>query len=275
MANLARLLLMIVILVFTCGNGVCFAGQSWERLQDGRVVIDLLGERLAFDPQDAALVSFWRTHDGHNYTLTLDEALNDVDKAREFSNGPGVAEYGIWVDVQVSGRDAQNPGRPFLGKFPWADLPTTSPTKPLEFSIVPGGQSTESITARYPTHNRAQRPPNKYFPEAKGTSQVGFTAYPSMTAYSIKRGFPTETYYVLPGARRQPPSNIDLLVICSVSGSPWRYCAFQQLSADLRLAMFLEWGENSFPESSWVGLDQLARTIAADIFIDHTREDFQ
>lgn len=275
-----RIILAAVPLIFLSCSGA--SSKPWETLPDGRVVIEILHERLAFDPQDVNLVSFQRNDEGKHHTLTLADAIADPDGARVFFVGPRMPQLGIWVNLNISKERAVNPERPFLGKYDWEDLPRTSPTVPLRFSILPdnkpltfGKDPIAGVMRWIRPHERPPSPPYIYFTKALGPSEFGFTSYPFEDPLPEQKHNGAQSIYVLPGSQRLKSSEAVLQVTCEVSGSPWRYCHFTQFSEDELVRIFLRWGENKFPEGSWKQLDRLIQDISAQIFIDRTGGDFE
>lgn len=274
------MILVAVPLIFLCSSGA--SSQSWEILQDGRVVIEIFHERLAFDPQDANLVSFQRSYEGKYHTLTLADAMSNPERARAFFAGPRLRHLGVWANLNISKESSVNPERPFLGKFNWEDLPRTSPTVPLRFSILPDNEPLTfekdpiaGVMRWIRPHERPPSPPYTYFTRALRPSEFGFTSYLFEDPLPEQKHNGAQSIYVLPGSQRLKSSEVILQVTCEVSGSPWRYCHFIQFSKDELVSIFLEWAENKFPESSWKKLDVSVQRIAAQIFIDRTEGDFK
>lgn len=278
--NFIRVFIAAISLIFFSWSGA--SAKPWEILPDGRVVIEIFHERLAFDPQDANLVSFQRSYEGKYHTLTLADAMSNPDRARAFFIGPRLRHLGVWANINISKENSVNPERRFLGKFNWENLPRTSPTVPLRFSILPdnkplafGKDPIAGVMRWIRPHERPPSPPYIYFTKALGPSEFGFTSYPFEDPLPEQKHNGAQSIYVLPGLQRLKNSEAVLQVTCEVSGSPWRYCHFIQFSKDELVSTFLEWGENKFPESSWKKLDVSAQRIAAQIFIDRTEGDFK
>jgi hypothetical protein len=276
----ARFIFLITLLLFSVSSAAANA-RPWEILSDGRIVIEIFNERLAFHPQDASLVSFKRYHDGTLLTMKLSEAIARPDEARAFFLGPRRKHEGIVVAVNIIRESASNRKRPLLGKFAWDDLPRTNPTRPLSFNILPvneivayGRDHKTGEMRSHRAHERPPTPPYQYYRTAFGPSENGFTWYPFEDPLpgQKKNGF--KTIYMLPGSQRIEKSNHDLMVTCSRVGAPFRMCAYKQISKDSLVTFQVEWGENKFPERSWTKLDDLFHRIAATVF-DRTEKDFE
>lgn len=272
---------LIGLLLFSICN-IPAVAQPWETLSNGKIVIEIFNERLAFEPEDASLISFKRSHDGTYSTLKLVDAITHPDEARAFFLGPRLKHVGIIVELNISRESASNPQRPFLGEYSWDDLPRTSPTEPLTFNILPTneimGNGRDYKTGEMRAHRAHERPitpPYQYYRTAFGPSENGFTWYPFEDPLPEQKKNGVHTIYMLPGSQRTEKSNHDLQVICSRVGAPWRMCRYTQLSKDSLVRFNVRWGENKFPESSWKKLDSLFHRIAATVFIDRTETDFE
>lgn len=252
------------------------SAESLDVLPDGRNVIQIFRERIAFDVKDAKNVEFGRVHDGSLLTLPLEKAIVDVEDAQAFFQGFRLSHIGIFVRIHLI---QQIPDRDLLGKFHWKDYPRTNPTRPLSFSILPTNEPQKGFKdgkfVEYRPHSRPPLPPFQYFPDASRVTENGFTEYPDKKPPSIKSGVSTETIYVLPGSKRQSPTETDLRVTCTRAGGPSRNCGFVMLSSDGLVSLNLGWNENAFPESRWKKLDDDIRKLAGSIFIDRKLGDFE
>ncbi|MDQ0474838.1 hypothetical protein [Labrys wisconsinensis] len=250
--------------------------SSWATLPDGRVVIEIFNERLAFSPSDDGYVSFSRYDDGTYHVMSLAEVIGDADDARAFFDKDRSSRSGITVNLSTNPASNKAPGRPFLGAFDWNAIPRTNPTKLLAFEILSDNPLIEGVRGWLRPHQREQLPPTDRYPLASATSEYGFTSYPiSRTFNHLQKEEPIETLYILPGSHRSPPLRGNLAILCRWLGSPWRHCEFTQYSKDMLIRMFWQWPENEFPEGSWQTVDRLSRAIAGHIFIDRGEGDFE
>ncbi|MBZ0216671.1 MAG: hypothetical protein K8F25_08970 [Fimbriimonadaceae bacterium] len=277
----ARFIFLITLLLFSVSSAVANA-RPWEILSDGRIVIEIFDERLAFHPQDASLVSFQRSYGGKYHTFTLKDAISNPNAARAFFDGPRLRHLGVWVNINISQESASNPNRPFLGKYNWEQLPRTIPTEPFRFSILPNNEPLAfrkdpiaGVMRFIRPHERPPSPPHVYFTKALGPSEFGFTSFPFEDPLPEQKHNGVRTIHILPGSERLRSSEVDLQIMCEKGGSPWRYCHFIQLSKDELVTVFLRWGENKLPENSWKQLDNLVHRIAATVFIDRIEKDFE
>ena len=143
--------------------------QDWQRLDDGRVVIEVFGEKLAFYPEDGRMVEFWRG--ASNELFDLEDAIADPTTARRLLGELSINDR-VWV---VVGNDdywmRQQSGRKFLGRFDWSKIPTSGFPDWLSFSVL-------NVEGGGDRHPPPESLPNQYYPKAIGPRATGFTAYP-------------------------------------------------------------------------------------------------
>ena len=245
------------------------SAQDWQRLDDGRVVIEVFGEKLAFFPEDGQLVQFWKNQSGRTEKFfNLEAAVSDPQSARR-----RLTELGndAWVWVTVGNNNywrQQQQDRKFLGRFDWSEIPTPGSLDGLSFSILHEERHSDG-------HSRPRSVPNQYFPKAVGPSTSGFVAYPRSGTASAAEQRPRETRYVMKGDQRVDPSESPLVVTCKWVGAAVRLCSSRVVSDDRRVRVLWHWYEDQFPKSEWRELDGRLREITNFVFIERGKGDFE
>ena len=266
--TVASIRFLVVFLLFSATTIWASPGsaQNWQRLDDGRVVIEVFGEKLAFFPEDGRIVRFMAPHSKELFDL--EAAIADPPAARRRMAGLDRQDF---VRVVV-GNNAywrqQQKHRKFLGRFDWSDIPQVGPGHALNFSVF-------QSRSNWPDQKRYVKLPNDAFPTAIGPGPSGFTAYPFKGIESVRPYEPRETRYALPGERRLEPSRIPLIVTCRWAGAPVRRCLSRLSTADLRVQIVWQWLESQFPESEWRLLDQRLGAVTDFVFIERSRGEFQ
>jgi len=111
--------------------------HEFETLPDGRVVLNILGERVAFHPDDGKAIIFFLPEEQYAgvrgvypmrsaYKITLAELLRGEGRADELLESFRSQKPNAWVPIDLGvdpfwGKHVQH--RPFLGKFPRVDVP--------------------------------------------------------------------------------------------------------------------------------------------------------
>jgi hypothetical protein len=259
MAKLARLCAISLISLLAHSNPTL--AKAWQTLPDGRVLIDIKGEKLAFDPGIAdaargyaAVVFSARGADEH---YSLSQVLADPERSRTL--------FSKYDPISVVMVNSQNLSRQFLNRFPRDSLPSSSRIELLIF----GGQ--ESEWRGCDPHHFYRGIPNVGCDEAKLFSYEsltpdadGFLRVVSLSAQARR----TNAQYVLSRAIREKYADGPVIFGCSEDFTPrpleWGKCeAYSSISN--RLRVFYEFQFARYPKSSWLALDHRMRTIFANI----------
>ena len=260
------------------------AQQTWDTLPDGRVVIQVFGERLAFDPKDKDIVNDQKPEDAsarfessegdHYLSMSLKQVIENRQAAEDFFTS---ATKNKVSDVRlILNFYRENLPEPriktqfegmFLGKFPFSDVLGLVSARGLIYSIAP------NAVVKFRYIHEPSLPPFPPYIRAIGPDQFGITAYIPEDRGELKPGKPylDETFYVIPQTRRQQKADKNLLVGCSGLNT----CSISEFSQDRKVAFSYAFQKRIFPEAEWFKLDDTLRHLAAHIFIDRTPGDFQ
>lgn len=209
------------------------------------------------------MVEFW----GRSGKLfTLAQAVAEPNQARTHMDSiPKGQRVRVMVQNDVFWREKL--GRPFLGKFDWAQVPTKGFPHYLSiFVALHGDPMDRKLIDAYPS---------EAFPVSVGTTPSGFAVYPHMGVISPNRMEPTTTTYVLSGRQRVRPSTHSYVVTCRWSGASTRSCTSETLSDDRLVKLRWEWWEEAFPEPEWRALDARLQDVADHLLVGRERSDIQ
>jgi hypothetical protein len=238
----------------------------FERLPDGRIGVEIFGQRIALPGTDDYLdrIEFYPLRQrpfGKPPTFTLRQALAEPDKATlAFEQEPE------WISVRFIGWPENAPI--VLGRFDRRLLPSADPGDPLAITIrrvPPNKPPTRGTLSQY------------WPPEAASTDEDGYFVRPGVTPPHRKE--PTEVGYRHPAAQRLWPTGVDLVVICRWVGSPVRECGQSQRTQDGRISIYWAWDEdtfrtarswfkNYFPKPRWKELDLRLHEVANHLLLN-------
>lgn len=241
---------------------------SLEHLDDGRVVIRALGERLAFREKDAARVMwYWPSEPCSSKThlsLSLARWLEDSDVAKCLEsaipdnfvpNGRQSITFKIYLGYENGIR------YPGVGKRidrPLGDVPPLFPgdIKPEELPEPPLLSGVFSVSIRNPYTGLECLSPSTEPQDALGYERHGGGKSPPTSEYTLSAD------------RRLNHASRRLCIGCSQI-SAWS-CSVALRSSDNVAALSLSWFDWDFhgPRPTWVMYDAIARKIADTIFID-------
>jgi hypothetical protein len=262
MARLARLCAISLISLLSHSNPIL--AKAWQTLPDGRVLIEIKGEKLAFDPGitdtargDAAVVFSAR---GADERYSLSQVLADPERSRVF--------FSKYDPISVVMENSWNLSGQFLNKFPRNSLPTSNRIELLIF----GGE--EGEWRGCDPHHFYRGIPNvgcdetKLFSYESPTPDAdGFLRVMSPSTQAKR----TNAQYVLSRDMREKYANGPVIFGCSANFTPspleWGTCEASS-SLSNRLRVFYEFQYARYPRSSWLALDQRMRAIFANILGD-------
>lgn len=260
--------------------------HPFETLPGGRVVLQILDERVAFHPKDGEIINFYlpaenRSRKGPRFPIptatavTLAELLTGTENSQALLETFRSEKSNVWVPIVIGTapfwKKKVEP-RLLLGILPW-DKVTRS-----DFGINIIRENFRLSQTRTLIFRRDERSlyPNRGFPIYGGISPNGFETWQSKNNASEARGsVPKISRYFLQGKHRKSLAIEDLKIGCGWGIRNVRGCSMKLYSTDMRIQMRWGWYEDRFPEESWIEVDQTFREIAAHIFIDRKMEDFQ
>jgi hypothetical protein len=209
--------------------------QSWDRLADGRVVVEIFGQRVGlpasptdvqrtwFHPRSGEKTAFGKSE------FTLEEALADRERATR-----ALAEEPNWVSIYFRA------GTPFEGDLLFGQFPR---------GLVPALGSATPLVAMIHRTPRPSAPPRGTLPDRWPPESTE----PDADGYFVRRGIagprerdPSQTGYRLPASQRLWPSLVDLVVLCERTGGPVRVCGQTQQTEDGRIRISWRWVETGF-----------------------------
>jgi hypothetical protein len=277
------LIILVSALIMLSNSGDANAQKVWDTLPDGRVVIQVFNERLAFDPKDTdivtdekpeyAVVHFERAGDGELIYMSLKQVIENREAAEAFFEAAKNTDSTISLAMDFGRNNLPEPRIKtqyeglFLGKFPYADLYTPVPARALIFWIAWQANVKFERSNQYSVSD-------PYLDKKVGPDQFGITSY--MPSYRGEAGVPGKPYnpdtlYIIPAELRLIPSQRDLVVLCGY----FNKCSFSQIGFDLLVGMRFTWNSERLPEATWFRIDNTLRQLAAYIFIDRKPGDFQ
>jgi hypothetical protein len=244
--------------------------QPFERLSDGRVVIEIFGQKVALPTTKADLqrIEFYPEKAGERmYGTTvfkLGDALADPDKARRTFE----LEQ-RWVSIRIVTDWPADEKGPVLGRFSRGTIPLSNASSPLTIGIQ-----------RTPPLNLSKRGtlPENWPSEAATPDEDGYFVRPGIQGPNLDR--PHLTGYRLPASQRLWRTNVDLIVVCRWIGRSTRICSQLQRTADDRISIGWSWYESSwrtprgslyenyFPKPQWKELDLRLHEVADYLLVN-------
>lgn len=255
---------LIAALLFVIATASVAQSASLERTSDGRVVIAVLGEKLAFREKDTDRVNLhWPSYPCTPKSLwpNLSLWLNDPNVAECLNSSLSTSytagsKQTVALKVYLSyedGRSYRNirpKDRPREPLYPGALKPDDLPN-PLAVT----GEIDVRVRDPY-TGLECLRPIN---------------GPPDALGFEDRRG----GWYTLPASKRLGNTSKSLCVSCAqISG--WS-CSVMLRSLDKAVSLSLSWYEPTFqgPQPTWLLYDAAARKVAQSIFIDRAPGDVQ
>jgi hypothetical protein len=242
--------------------------QPWQRLPDGRVVIEVKRHKLAFDP------NIWRAGTGYppavefhaagekeRYSLT--RAIEDPDGARAF--------FSRFDEITLTMTNGWNEPSLFLNRFDRRSLPHSSRIELVIFDKDAAHQLCDplsffgSFTLRTVHCSESELGPFETDPpDIDGFLRV-VSPTPSARETFVK--------YVLAPEIRKSYATAPILIGClpSLNSSElreWGQCAATS-TYRAGAGIFYQFRFSSFPKSSWIKLDRRMREIYADILMQN------
>ena len=302
-----RIVLSIIILILT--NSLAFAaGDKWDTLPDGRVVIEVFGQRLAFDPKDTDIVND-RVYGGREGDppvyfakaasakpedyLSLKQVIEDKPRAEAFFEQAKKTKWNLQgvelVFIMQRGLPPlkQYDGQ-FLGIFPYDEVDGNFGLMFRNHYNASGGTSNRNPESLDPWLSKTSGPDENGVMEYY-TTEIKF--YPKIPPSNTV----LDAEFIMPAAKRLTEAQYDLHIHYSMLS---RF-AFGLSTADELIQFGYHWDDGAsyqevqqrrkldkteqyfvahfshFQQKDWPRLDEMARNIAADIFIDRKPEDFQ
>jgi len=239
--------------------------QPWQRLSDGRVVIEVKDHKLAFDPNiwgasgTSATVNFLTDHESERHSLADVLAQPDGFRAA-FASSPSVL-------VRMT-NSANGPGL-FLNRFDRRSVPDSTRIEIYLFtdSDKPEGcyYSFRRITARLASCTEN----NLGAFETVVPDEDGFFRVVSPSDYARAQ----HAEYVLAPDLRKAYAPAPLIVSCSTSLNNSRPREWGQCSASSwygnDIGIYYQFDYSRFPKSRWIELDRRMRDIYADILMQN------
>jgi hypothetical protein len=237
--------------------------QPWQRLSDGRVVIEVKDHKLAFDPHiwgasgTSATVAFLADHESERHSLA--DVLAEPDRFRVvFSNS---AEVLVRMSNSFNG-----PGL-FLNRFDRRSVPDSTR---IEMYLFAGSDKSDSChySFRRVTARMAFCTENNLGPfETAVPDDDGFFRVVSPSEYARAQS----AEYVLGPDLRKTYAPAPLIVWCFTSLNDSRPREWGQCSASSwygnGLGIYYQFDYSTFPKSGWIQLDHRMRQIYADILM--------
>lgn len=249
----------LFFLVFSCVwpmRDLWAQHQSFERLPDGRIFIEIFGQQIALPDSEADRIYFYAYQASEKRygkpMFSLQEALADPNKAQKVFE-----EEERWVNVRII---TSRSGPLILERFESGTVPESPAADPIHIVI-----------RRAPLQSFARgRLPDRWPPEAQLPDADGYFVRPGITGPNQTR--PADTGYRLPAQMRLFPAAADLVVICTHVGAPTRLCKQGLRSEDGRISIGWSWYEPgpqitpemrrlTFPKSAWKSLDLKLREL--------------
>ena len=243
--------------------------QPWQRLPDGRVVIEVKDHKLAFDP------NIWRAGTGYppavefrvpggNEGYLLTRAIEDPDGARAYFSGVN--------KVTVTMTNGWNELGLFLNRFARRSLPNSSRIELVIFDIR--AYESQNCDPRFFSYAAV--------PQTLRCSESELGAFETETPDADgflrvlgpdRSARPRSVEYVLAPEIRKSYSIGPVIIGCSASlndSEPreWGQCATSSTYAE-GVGIYYQFRYSSFPKSNWMQLDRRMRDIYADILMQN------
>ncbi len=275
-------------------HSLALAGpDKWDTLPDGRVVIEVYGQRLAFDPNDPNIDWLAGFGDGGSSfpppSMSLERVLKDRLAAEAFFEQNKLRNlthtYGIVMGINFSPRPPIDSSKhpfegKFQGKFPFDDIDGRLPCRFVIYFAKPGESGRQILYS-----NRNPNALNPPFDLKSGPDELGMTIFKTTRLISGK--YPDDTtIYILPAARRLTPAQVDQRIGSdSFHGNAMGFTTEDgMIDFDYRWSAGYEGNPADDPflahfsrmrKHDFYRLDDIMRHVAAYIFIDRKPEDFQ
>jgi hypothetical protein len=241
--------------------------QPWQRLPDGRVVIEVKDHKLAFDPNIwragtgyPAAVEFHAAGEKERYSLS--RAIEDPNGARVF--------FSRFDALMVTMTNGWNEPGLFLNRFDRRSLPDSSRIELLIFdkkAVSRQACDQSDYLNGYGLGNVNCTESDLGPFETKEPDSDGFFRIVTPTPYARAQS----AKYVLAPEIRKTYAPGPISVGCSQSlndSEPreWGQCSVATLFSD-GVGTFYQFRYSGYPKSTWIELDHRMRRIYADVLL--------
>lgn len=250
---------------------------KWDTLPDGRVVIEIFGQRLAFDPnENANQVRFEINKRLSSNALSLKQVLENRPMAEDYFNNQSRYDNGnrdvrllFYANFDPNPKDKDK--YKFLNQFDYADLLGPFRAAFAEITLEPPNQ-THSHLFIAAERNEWEKKATDSTPNSDGIFEFR-TTHIENKGTSVALEYLTKTYLV-PASKRLSPAMKSNLAICTTSvGTIECYQHIQ--TDDETITIGHGWTLRDYPNNPILKFDDIFRKIGARIFIDRKLEDFQ
>lgn len=274
-------LLAIVARVYFFAANLNFArSEEFPRLPDGRVVIEIYGQQLAFRQEDVDLehielpalqlnVQPSPSWDRSGKMWNSDNLKYIVNYPNKFRDA--VSEHLGWMIVWMNNYPHN---KPFIGLFDQTQYDARL-THVLGINIRRDDYTSPGLVPIGDVRFIHPASVNRFY---DGLTDDGFIILnpfkdPAYASFDRSPTVLMERYYVLDGSQRIRPSSTNLIVRCSYLNAPptekvERICGSSIATRNYRVVVGWSWHEERFPAATWRELDDRLRQIANQILIN-------